>query len=138
MDLERFVREQEIWYRHALKEVQGGRKYGHWMWFIFPQAEGLGASETSRYFAIRSREEAVAYLAHPVLGPRLEEMAAALLELDTTDAEGIFGYTDSRKLRSCMTLFYLVSGNSLFRQVLDRYYGGSLDPRTEAFLDRRA
>lgn len=134
MNLQRYEKEQKIWYRHALKEVKDGKKQGHWMWFIFPQVEGLGYSEISWYYAIHSIEEAKAYLAHPLLGSRLEEITSAVLALETTDIEGVFGYTDSMKLRSSMTLFYLVSGNPLYRQVLEKYYGGKLDPFTEAFL----
>ncbi len=136
MDLERFVREQEIWYRHALAEVRRGKKYGHWMWFIFPQLRGLGRSETSLYYGISGREEAAAYLAHPVLGARLREITGALLALETVDAIGIFGYTDSMKLRSCMTLFDQVSEEPLFRQVLEKFYGGKPDPVTLSMLNR--
>lgn len=137
MDLERFLQEQEIWYDYALKEVRGGRKYGHWMWFIFPQLLGLGRSETSRKFAIRNREEAQAYLAHPVLGSRLREITEAVLALETNDVEGVFGYTDTMKLRSCMTLFWLVSGEELFAQVIEKYYRGKLDLQTLQMLGKK-
>ena len=137
MNLERFVREQQIWYRHALAEVRQGKKYGHWMWFIFPQLRGLGRSETAEYFGISGREEAAAYLAHPVLGERLREITGALLELETVDSIGVFGYTDSMKLRSCMTLFHEISADPLYQQVLDKFYGGKPDPVTLSMLRKK-
>jgi uncharacterized protein (DUF1810 family) len=134
-DLERFVDAQRPAYGEALDELRHGRKTGHWMWFVFPQLAGLGRSEVSRYYAIRSRDEARAYLAHPVLGPRLLECVRLVLDADARSAEQIFGAVDALKLRSSMTLFLRAApGESLFRDVLDRYYGGVADERTDALL----
>jgi len=134
-DLERFVTAQDRVYAGVLEELRAGRKSSHWMWFVFPQVAGLGLSETSRRYAISSLEEARAYLAHPVLGPRLVECARVLAELDGRSAEEIFGPVDSMKLRSSMTLFARADpGEILFRGVLDRYFGGASDARTDALL----
>ena len=134
-DLDRFVSAQENVYQTALREIRNGRKQGHWMWFIFPQIVGLGRTETSRTYAIKSREEAVAYLEHPVLGPRLREISEALLAHDDKSATEILGTPDDLKLRSCMTLFKSVStNNDVFLDVLDRYYGGEEDPQTFRIL----
>jgi uncharacterized protein (DUF1810 family) len=137
-DLERFVAAQDArgTYVAALAELRAGRKSGHWMWFVFPQIAGLGLSETSRRYAISSLDEARAYVAHPVLGPRLEESARALLELDGRTATGILGPVDAMKLRSSMTLFARAAPEQpLFREVLDRYFDGP-DGATEARLGR--
>lgn len=134
-DLDRFVRAQEGVYAVALSEIRAGRKTSHWMWFVFPQFEGLGSSPTSRPYAIRSLEEAAAYLAHPVLGARLTECAAALLAVKGRSAGAIFGSPDDLKLRSCATLFARISARgSVFHQLLDRYFGGEPDPRTLELL----
>ena len=135
-DLERFVRAQDAGgtYADALAELRAGRKTGHWMWFVFPQIAGLGLSETSRRYAIASLDEARAYLAHPVLGARLEESARALLELDGKTATEILGPVDAMKLRSSLTLFARAAPEQpLFRDVLDRYFDGP-DGATEARL----
>lgn len=135
-DLERFVRAQDArgTYAAALAELRAGRKTGHWMWFVFPQITGLGLSETSRRYAISSLDEARAYLAHPVLGERLEESARALLELEGKTATEILGPVDAMKLRSSLTLFARAAQEQpLFREVLDRYFDGP-DGATEARL----
>ncbi|MFN2601472.1 MAG: DUF1810 domain-containing protein [Gemmatimonadaceae bacterium] len=133
--LDRFVEAQEDVYDGALSEIRSGRKTSHWMWFIFPQFAGLGASETSRFYAIKSIDEAREYLRHPLLGPRLIECAEAVLSNPGVSARDIFGSPDDMKLKSCMTLFaYISSGNSVFDQVLDKFYGGERDPRTIAAL----
>jgi uncharacterized protein (DUF1810 family) len=129
-DLGRFVSAQAAVYPDALAELKEGRKRTHWMWFVFPQIAGLGASPTARRYAIRSLDEARAYLAHPVLGPRLAECARAVLAVDGTTAEDIFGYPDDLKLRSSMTLFARAADDpGVFQAVLDRYYDGP-DPKT--------
>lgn len=134
-DLDRFVSAQENVYQTALEEIGNGRKQGHWMWFIFPQITGLGSTEISRLYAIKSREEAVAYLEHPVLGPRLREISEVLLTQDDKSATEILGTPDDLKLRSSMTLFKSVSTeNDVFLNVLDRYYGGEEDPQTFRIL----
>jgi uncharacterized protein (DUF1810 family) len=134
-DLQRFLAAQDQTYQRALSEIGQGRKRTHWMWFVFPQLAGLGSSTTAAFYAVRSREEAAAYLAHPVLGARLRECAGALLSLSGTSASDIFGYPDDLKLRSSMTLFDAVSPpGSAFKQVLDRYFGGERDERTLRLL----
>jgi uncharacterized protein (DUF1810 family) len=133
-DLQRFVAAQDAGgtYRRAAAELRNGRKDSHWMWFVFPQIAGLGYSQASRTYAISSLAEASAYLAHPVLGPRLTECAALLAGLPDRTAEQIFGEVDALKLRSSMTLFMRAApGEPVFRQVLDRYFGGETDSATE-------
>jgi uncharacterized protein (DUF1810 family) len=138
-DLQRFLDAQRDVYERALAELRAGRKRTHWMWFVFPQMEGLGVSETSRYYGIGSREEAAAYLEHPVLGPRLVQCAEALLALEGKSASQVFGYPDDLKLRSCLTLFADVGGaHSVFLFVLEKYYGGQRDSRTLELLQRGA
>lgn len=134
-DLSRFVRAQEGVYEQALAELQAGRKRTHWMWFIFPQIEGLGFSATSRRYAIRSADEARAYLNHPVLGPRLIACVQAVLAVEGRTASEIFGWPDDLKLRSCATLFAHVSSpGSVFERVLERFYGGEPDAKTLELL----
>lgn len=136
-DLERFVAAQEHGYAGIAAELRAGRKTGHWMWFVFPQVAGLGQSELSRFYAIASLEEARAYLAHPVLGPRLRECAGIVLATEGRSAEAIFGGIDALKLRSCMTLFMRAApGEPLFAEVLDRLFDGEPDPATDARLAR--
>ena len=131
MDLERFVTAQQDIYERALGELKAGDKRSHWMWFVFPQFAGLGFSEMSVRYAIKSLDEARAYLAHPVLGPRLAECAQALLGVEGRSAERILGYPDDLKLRSSMTLFARAADDpKVFRAVLDRYYDGEDDPAT--------
>jgi uncharacterized protein (DUF1810 family) len=133
-DLERFVTAQQGVHETAMAELRAGRKRTHWMWFVFPQIAGLGSSPTARQYAISSLDEARAYLAHPVLGPRLREAAEAVLGVENRTASAIFGYPDDLKLRSSMTLFARAAGEpSVFQAVLDRYYDGP-DPRTVALL----
>ena len=135
-DLERFVRAQEHDYAQALTEIKAGRKRSHWMWYIFPQIEGLGFSPMSQRFAIRSRAEAAAYLAHPVLGPRLLNCVESLLVLEGRTVEEIFGSVDTMKLRSCSTLFAAVSPpDSIFHQLLTKYFHGETDPKTLRLLE---
>ena len=130
-DLGRFVEAQAGSYDAAIAELRAGRKRTHWMWFVFPQIAGLGASPTARRYAIASLDEARAYLADPVLGPRLVECSAALLATEGRTAEQILGYPDDLKLRSSMTLFgRAVPEIELFQQVLDRFYDGKPDPQT--------
>ena len=134
-DLGRFVRAQAGDYERALAEIGAGRKRSHWMWYIFPQVDGLGSSAMSRRYAIKSLAEARAYLAHAVLGPRLTSCAEALLALEGHSAEQIFGVTDERKLTSCATLFAEASPpGSVFHRLLDRYFQGEPDPETLPLL----
>ena len=130
-DLSRFLKAQEHDYEQALREIRSGRKRTHWMWYIFPQIQGLGFSSTAQYYAIRDLEEAKDYLAHPVLGVRLKEISSALLDLEGLSASEIFGYPDDLKLRSCMTLFRMADlDEPIFLEVLEKYYDGEPDFRT--------
>jgi len=136
-DLERFVQAQDAGatYDRALEELRRGRKTSHWMWFVFPQIAGLGASPMAQRYSIASLEEARAYLGHPVLGPRLVDCAHATLRSDAARAVDIFGSIDAIKLRSSMTLFTRADPDEpAFGQVLDRFYGSRPDPATDERL----
>lgn len=137
-DLERFVVAQDTGgsYTAAVAELRAGRKTGHWMWFVFPQVAGLGASSMSLRYAISSLEEARGYLAHPILGKRLVECACVLAELEGRTAQDVFGTVDALKLRSSMTLFARAAPDDpLFLEVLDRYFAGAADEATDARLE---
>ncbi len=137
-NLSRFLEAQEGVYEHALSEIRTGRKRSHWMWFIFPQFEGLGSSETAKRYALRSIGEAEAYLRHPILGPRLLECAQATLDVDGRSASEIFGFPDVMKLRSCATLFVMVSpAGSVFERLLDKFFDGVPDDKTVQLLGLR-
>ena len=130
-DLSRFVQAQERSFPRALSEIKNGRKESHWMWYIFPQFRGLGHSETSRRYSIRSVSEAKAYLEHPVLGPRLRKCCEAALAVEGRSAHAIFGSPDDLKLNSCATLFAHVSpAGSVFHRLLDKYFEGRPDDKT--------
>ena len=129
--LQRFIDAQEGVHARALSELRAGRKTTHWMWFVFPQVAGLGSSAMAQRYAIGSLEEARAYLAHPVLGPRLVECTEAVLSHSDRTAHDILGSPDDVKLRSSMTLFVLVAGpESVFQRVLDAFFDGETDTRT--------
>ena len=133
-NLQRFVQAQNPVFDQVLRELRSGVKTGHWMWFIFPQIKGLGHSPVSMEFAISSRDEARAYLQHPVLGPRLKECTRLVLQLESRSVEEIFGSPDDMKFRSSMTLFAHVSPeDEIFLRALDKYFGGAPDRLT---LDR--
>ena len=134
-DLERFVAAQDPVYEKVLDELRTGRKRSHWMWFIFPQAAGLGKSEMSQKFAIRSADEAAAYLAHPVLGARLRECARLVAETEDKAIDEIFDSPDDQKFHSSMTLFAdIAPDEAVFHACLDKYFDGRPDPRTLDFL----
>ena len=133
-DLARFVTAQAVAYATALAELRDGIKRSHWMWFIFPQFDGLGTSSTARHYAIRSVDEARAYLDHPLLGPRYLECVAALQDLLTRDPEAVFGTVDAVKFRSSLTLFEAVRPSPLLGAALERWFGGERDPRTLELL----
>ena len=134
-DLNRFLEAQEGDYARAMNELQQGRKRTHWMWYIFPQLDGLGFSPTARKYAIRSLDEARAYLDHPVLGPRLVACVGTLLDHRGLSAQAIFGSPDDWKLRSCATLFACVSPKgSVFERLLDQYFQGQKDDKTLSLL----
>lgn len=130
-DLSRFHRAQRGSYADALEEIRAGRKRSHWIWYIFPQLQGLGFSSTSQFYALRDLDEARAYLADPVLRERLLEISGALLALPGSDPSAVMGYPDDLKLQSCMTLFELADPECpVFPAVLEKYYGGERDKRT--------
>jgi uncharacterized protein (DUF1810 family) len=134
-DLDRFVQAQAASYNRALTEVRAGRKCTHWMWYIFPQLDGLGWSAMAHRYSIRSLSEAEAYLRHPVLGPRLVASAEAALAVEGRSAHDIFGWPDDLKFRSCATLFACVTpAGSVFERLLAKYYGGAHDPKTLRLL----
>lgn len=136
-NLSRFVQAQEAVFAQVLGEISRGHKRTHWMWYIFPQLAGLGHSSTAQFYAIQGIQEAQAYLAHPLLGPRLLQCAQALLAVRGRSAVAIFGSPDDLKLRSCATLFAWVSPpGSVFHRLLDNYFRGQPDPRTLELLGR--
>jgi uncharacterized protein (DUF1810 family) len=130
-NLERFVEAQEPVYDSVLEELRRGQKRRHWMWFIFPQIKGLGQSPTAVRYSVASRDEAHAYLAHPVLGSRLRECTQLVVKVEGASAKQIFGYPDFLKFRSCMTLFHAIrDGEALFQNALEKYFNGKRDKRT--------
>lgn len=129
--LERFVSAQEDDYQIALSEIIAGRKRSHWMWYIFPQIQGLGFSQTSRFYALKDLQEAEAFCNHEVLGSRLIRISNELLQLEETDAREIFGSPDDMKLKSSMTLFASLDGaDPVFQSVLDKFFNGTKDENT--------
>jgi uncharacterized protein (DUF1810 family) len=130
-DLQRFVNAQNSVYNEVCSELRDGNKRGHWMWFVFPQIEGLGYSSMARKFAISSRREAEAYLKHPILGSRLRECTRLVTLVEGRSIGDIFGYIDSIKFRSSMTLFtHTTSDNEVFTDALKKYFGGEFCPLT--------
>ncbi len=136
MHLFRFLEAQENTYSSALREIKSGRKTSHWMWFIFPQITGLGSTDYSIKYSIKSVNEARSYLKHPVLGKRLIEISSELLNIQGKSALDILGSPDNKKLRSSMTLFNYVSGNEkLFQKVLNKYFEAEPDSKTLQIID---
>ena len=129
-DLTRFLKANENDYETALNEIKNGRKQSHWMWYIFPQIKGLGHSFTAQYYAIQNAEEAKEYMAHPVLSADLLKISNELLKLNNENILDVFDYPDNLKLKSSMTLFFLVSENQTFKKVLDKFFDGELDSLT--------
>ena len=121
-------------YQKALQEIKSGKKTSHWMWYIFPQIQGLGNTDYAKLYAIQNLTEAKEYIIHPILGAHLLEISSELLKLPSNDAFEIFGKPDNRKLKSCMTLFAQVSDNPIFKQVLDKFYDGEMDQKTVDIL----
>ena len=137
-DLQRFLKAQEGVYSTALAEIRSGRKRSHWIWYIFPQIQGLGFSPTAQRYAIKDLGEAKAYMQDPVLKERLLEISSALLELSSSDPTAVMGYPDDLKLRSSMTLFMQAAPEEpVFRKVLDKYFSGRPDGKTVEILQRR-
>ncbi|MDO4538423.1 MAG: DUF1810 domain-containing protein [Coriobacteriales bacterium] len=133
--VERFVEAQAGGeYERALAEIRAGRKRTHWIWYVFPQARGLGTSQMAIYYGIASAAELAAYVAHPVLMPRLRMISQALLELDETNPEHVMSWIDAKKLKSCMTLFGDATDEPVFQAVLNRYYHGRADERTREIV----
>src|ERR1035437_7969346 len=133
--LNRFISAQQKVYPQVLKELQTGKKTSHWMWFIFPQIEGLGHSPTAKYYSIKTITEAKEYLTHPVLGKRLLECSNIILKIEGKSADDIFGYPDNAKLKSSMTLFNFVSPeHKEFAEVLKKYFSGKQDEQTLSIL----
>ena len=136
--LDKFVPAQERDYSTALREIQNGRKRSHWIWYIFPQLQGLGFSQTAQYYGIRDLEQARDYMAHPVLGARLVEISEALLALESSNPGAVMGYPDDLKLCSCMTLFELAAPDQpVFAKVIEKFYGGNRDRLTLELLGMR-
>ena len=136
-DLQRFVKAQDPVYTQVLAELRQGHKTSHWMWFVFPQIEGLGSSPMAQRYAITSLEEARAYLDHPLLGSRLHECCEILTTIADRSAEQVFGFPDVHKLRSSMTLFARASNaGTIFSRILDKFYAGEADPATLARIKR--
>jgi uncharacterized protein (DUF1810 family) len=141
-DLQRFIEAQQSVFPRVCAELAAGRKESHWMWFVFPQLAGLGSSSTARTYAIRSIEEARAYLAHPVLGTRLRECTGLVNRVDGRSIEEIFGYPDHLKFRSCLTLFAEAAADAdsarVLRAALTKYFGGEEDALTLRLLSSSA
>jgi len=137
-ELTRFVDAQEPLFDRVRAELAAGRKESHWMWFVFPQLQGLGSSATARRYALACIEEACAYLAHPLLGARLRECTRLVNRMEGRTVEEIFGHPDHLKFRSCMTLFACAAGEAgdgpLFREALRKYFAGEGDPLTRKLL----
>lgn len=130
MSLDRFIDAQKEDYDMAFREIRSGKKRNHYMWYIFPQIKGLGRSSTAKYYAIEDLDEAREYMENEYLGNNLINISSELLKLETNDSVQIFGETDSKKLRSSMTLFELVSDNDVFSLVLEKYFNGKRDKKT--------
>ena len=136
-NLQRFLSAQEKSFETALSEIKRGRKQSHWMWYIFPQIQGLGFSETSKFYAIKDLEEAKEFLAHPVLGERLIRICNELLKLQEHDANKIFGTPDDLKLKSSMTLFSSLNANPVFDRILEKFFNGVKDAKTLEIIARQ-
>ena len=137
-DLIRYIKAQENSFKDALYEIKSGRKRSHWMWYIFPQFEGLGFSETSKYYSIKDLDEAKRYLNHPILGNRLKLITKELLSLNENNANKVFGSPDDLKLKSSMTLFSAIenSEENIFKMVLDKYFNGQSDNKTLTLIKK--
>lgn len=135
-NLNRFLKPQEQEFKVALSQIKSGRKIGHWMWYIFPQFEGLGFSETSKFYAIQDLEEAREFLNHPILGANLKQICNTLLQLEESNALKIMGSPDDKKLKSSMTLFTVVAkkDETVFQKVLNKYFNGEGDDKTLQLL----
>lgn len=131
INLQRFLDAQSRDYENALREIKNGRKQSHWAWYVFPQLKGFGHSYNSEYYGISNIDEACAFYNHPILGSRLIEITTALLEHRDKSIQEILPPVDARKVKSCMTLFWIASDNPLFKSILDFFYEGHIDNKTE-------
>lgn len=129
-NIKRFYYEHKLSYDTALKEIKNERKFSHWIWYIFPQLKVLGSSDKAIYYGIENANEAKAYYDDPYLGEKFREICQALLECKSSNPLEVMGYPDNMKLQSSMTLFYMATGDELFKKVLDKFYGGREDPQT--------
>jgi|SRR5690554_1759996 len=137
-NLERFIQAQVSSYDSALNEIKNDRKSNHWMWYIFPQLRDLGKSETSKFYAIKNREEAISYYNHPVLGKHLKEITLAFLSIQNKSTEDILGRPDHYKMKSCMTLFHFIQNDTdIFMKVLEKYYHGEFCRNTKKQLENK-
>lgn len=137
-DLTRFLKEHDTGYQRALREIKNGKKRSHWMWYIFPQIQGLGRSEMNQYYSIKDLNEAKEYMANEILRNHLIEISQALLQLESNDPREIFGYPDYLKLQSSMTLFGIADPEqTVFKQVLDKFYNGEPDVKTIGKLKKK-
>ncbi len=135
--MKKYLDAQKLFYEKALLEIKEGRKKTHWMWFVFPQIEGLGFSENSKLYALKNTKEAEEFLNHPVLGKRLVDISKELLKLKTNNPEEVFGFTDSLKLKSSMTLFSsLENTDDVFEKVLEKFFNGERDERTVGVVEK--
>lgn len=138
VNIERYIEAHKREYKQALEEIKSGKKKTHWMWYIFPQIDGLGISSTSKYYAIRNKEEVQAYLNNEYLYNHLIEICKELMKLNTNNIIEVLPYPNNYKLCSSMTLFYLTkSKEEIFKQVLDKYYNGKLDEKTIEILNKQ-
>ena len=133
--MKRFIDAHQRDFDKAFKEVRNKKKITHWMWYIFPQLKHLGYSSTAKYYGIASKEEALEYISTPLLKKNMEKMCEVLLEIENCSAVDIFGDIDAMKLQSCMTLFYLVTEDDIFKDVLLKYYDGKLDKKTKYIIE---
>ena len=135
-NVSRFIEAQENTYSDAISEIRNGRKRTHWMWFIFPQIKGLGKTQIAVKYSINDINEAIFYINHPILGNRLKEITGELLKIKDKSALDIFGSPDDKKLKSCMTLFSIVSQDSIFRQVLSQFFNSEKDGKTRDIIGK--
>lgn len=133
--IERFYCEHKLNYETALKEIKNGRKDTHWIWYIFPQLKVLGSSAKATLYGIENAEEARLYYEDAYLGKKFREICSALLECKSNNSLEVMGYPDNLKLQSSMTLFYIATGDELFKKVLDKFYGGKIDEKTVSYLE---
>ena len=134
--IDRFLKAHKRDYSIALEEIGNGKKRSHWMWYIFPQLRGLGYSDYAEYYGLEGLEETTLFLSNEYLSNNLKEIVGVLLSLELSNADEIFGYTDSMKLKSSMTLFYIATGDALYKSVLDKFFNGEMCPLTKEMVGK--